>query len=197
MKKGFTLIEILVSLVILSMIAVISSNILQSSIEIESTSSERLKVSRSLNLSSIILKRDIRQIINVPLRDNFGNAMNLTFLGSNLDKKISFNTQIKSISNKISPVKRVEYGLENNNLIRKQFFSPNPINIDESFKTNLIEEVSEIDIRFLHEKMWYQEWPVDPITQRKIPELIKLEFTKNNKEYTWIIEPNFDYVFKY
>ena len=99
MKKGFTLIEILVSLVILSMIAVISSNILQSSIEIESTSSERLKVSRSLNLSSIILKRDIRQIINVPLRDNFGNAMNLTFLGSNLDKKISFNTQIKSISN--------------------------------------------------------------------------------------------------
>ena len=62
MKKGFTLIEILVSLVILSMIAVISSNILQSSIEIESTSSERLKVSRSLNLSSIILKRDIRQL---------------------------------------------------------------------------------------------------------------------------------------
>ena len=49
MKKGFTLIEILVSLVILSMIAVISSNILQSSIEIERTSSERLKVSRSLN----------------------------------------------------------------------------------------------------------------------------------------------------
>jgi len=58
--------------------------------------------------------------------------MNLTFLGSNLDKKISFNTQIKSISNKISPVKRVEYGLENNNLIRKQFFSSNPINIDEA-----------------------------------------------------------------
>ena len=69
------------------MIAVISSNILQSSIEIESTSSERLKVSRSLNLSSIILKRDIRQIINVPLRDNFGNAMNLTFLEVILIKK--------------------------------------------------------------------------------------------------------------
>ena len=152
MKKGFTLIEILVSLVILSMIAVISSNILQSSIEIESTSSERLKVSRSLNLSSIILKRDIRQIINVPLRDNFGNAMNLTFLGSNLDKKISFNTQVKSISNEISPIKRVEYRLENNNLIRKQFFSSNPQNIDENFTINLIDEVSEIDIKFLHQK---------------------------------------------
>ena len=72
---------------------------------------------------------------------------------------------------------------------------------NETYKQELdkliTEEVSEIDIRFMHEKMWYQEWPVDPITQRKIPELIKLEFTKNNKEYTWIIEPNFDYVFKY
>ena len=47
MKKGFTLIEVLVSLIILSMIAVISSNILQSSIEIERTSSERLKSSRN------------------------------------------------------------------------------------------------------------------------------------------------------
>ncbi len=133
----------------------------------------------------------------MPLRDSFGNAMNLTFLGSNLEKKISFNTQVKSISNEISPIKRVEYRLENNNLIRKQFFSSNPQNIDENFTINLIDEVSEIDIKFLHQKTWYQEWPVDPITQRKIPELIKLEFIKNNKEYTWIIEPNFDYVFKY
>ncbi|GIS05210.1 MAG: hypothetical protein CM15mP108_3140 [Gammaproteobacteria bacterium] len=37
MNKGFTLIEILISLVILSMIAVISSNILQSSLELERT----------------------------------------------------------------------------------------------------------------------------------------------------------------
>ena len=42
MNKGFTLIEILISLVILSMIAVISSNILQSSLELERTSTSRL-----------------------------------------------------------------------------------------------------------------------------------------------------------
>ena len=38
MTKGFTLIEVLVSLVILSMITIISSNILQSSLETESLS---------------------------------------------------------------------------------------------------------------------------------------------------------------
>tara|TARA_B100001939_G_scaffold251122_1_gene218094 strand:+ start:6141 stop:6734 length:594 start_codon:yes stop_codon:yes gene_type:complete len=197
MRKGFTLIEVLVSLVILSMIAVISSNILQSSLETEFNSSERLHSARKLNFSSITLRRDIRQIINVPLRDFYGNQIKGTFIGNNIDNKIAFNTKIKSISNEISPIKRVEYVFEENNLVRKQFYSSNPYDAEEFIKSVLIEEVSEIDIRFLHEKMWYQEWPVDPITQRKIPELIKLEFTKNNKEYTWIIEPNFDYVFKY
>ena len=75
MNKGFTLIEILVSLIILSMIAIISSNILQSSLETERTSSQRLQSARTLNFSSIILRRDIRQIINVPLRDNYGNQI--------------------------------------------------------------------------------------------------------------------------
>ena len=196
MSKGFTLIEVLVSLVILSMIAVISSNILQSSLETEFNSSERLQSARKLNFSSINLKRDIRQIINVPLRDFYGNQIKGTFIGNNIDNKIAFNTKIKSISNEISPIKRVEYALEENNLVRKQFYSSNPYDADEFIKSVLIEEVSEIDIKFWHEKMWYQEWPVDTITQRKIPELIKLEFIKNDKEYIWIIEPNFDYVFK-
>ena len=72
MNRGFTLIEVLVSLVILSMITIITSNILQSSLETEQISSERLQSARALNLSSIILRRDIRQIINVPLRDYYG-----------------------------------------------------------------------------------------------------------------------------
>ena len=90
MNKGFTLIEVLVSLVILSMITIISSNILQSSLETERISSERLQSARALNFSSITLRRDIRQIINVPLRDYYGNPIKGTFSGSNADKRISF-----------------------------------------------------------------------------------------------------------
>ena len=123
MNKGFTLIEVLVSLVILSMITIISSNILQSSLETERISSERLQSARSLNFSSITLRRDIRQIINVPLRDYYGNPIKGTFSGSNTDKRISFNSKIKSISNEISPIKRIEYVLDDYKLIRRQFFS--------------------------------------------------------------------------
>ena len=94
MRKGFTLIEVLVSLVILSIIAIISSNILQSSLETERVASKRLNDVKNINFSSIIIKRDIRQIINVPLRDFYGNSINGTMIGNNIEKKISFNSKI-------------------------------------------------------------------------------------------------------
>ena len=196
MTKGFTLIEVLVSLVILSMITIISSNILQSSLETERLSSERLQSARALNFSSLTLRRDIRQIINVPLRDYYGNPIKGTFSGSNIDKRISFNSKIKSISNEISPIKRIEYVLDDDKLIRKQFFSSNPYDSNENIDTNFIEDISELDIRFMYERNWYDRWPVSPVTERQIPTLIKLEFKKSGKEYFWIIEPNIDYVFK-
>ena len=196
MRKGFTLIEVLVSLVILSMIAIISSNILQSSLDTERTVTQRLHSARSLNFSSIIIKRDIRQIINVPLRDYYGNSMQATMVGSNTDKKISFNSKIKSISNDVSPIKRIEYTFQDKTFIRKQFFSSNPYDIDEYFDSQLINNVSSMDIQFMHERQWYSKWPINQITQRKIPTLIKFQFKKDGKDYTWIIEPNIDYVFQ-
>ena len=196
MNKGFTLIEVLVSLVILSMIAVISSNILQSSLELERTSSQRLSSARSLNFSSILIRRDIRQIINVPLKDFYGNPMSATLIGNNEDKRIMFNTKIKSISNNSSPIKRVEYVLEDNKFIRRQFFSTNPYDADEFIDTFLIEDISQMDIEFMIQRQWYQQWPIRPITERQIPTLIKFKFKKNQEAYEWIVEPNIEYVFQ-
>lgn len=196
MNKGFTLIEVLVSLVILSMIAVISSNILQSSLELERTSSQRLSSASNLNFSSILIRRDIRQIINVPLKDFYGNPMSATLIGNNEDKRIMFNTKIKSISNNSSPIKRVEYILEDNKFIRRQFFSTNPYDADEFIATFLIEDISQMDIEFMFQRQWYQQWPISPITERQIPTLIKFKFKKNQEAYEWIVEPNIEYVFQ-
>ena len=72
----------------------------------------------------------------------------------------------------------------------------NENDVDENIKTVLIEDISDLDLRFMYQGTWYERWPSVPITERKIPTLIKLEFTKNNKDYVWIIEPNIDYEFK-
>ena len=97
MNKGFTLIEIVISLIILSVILLISSNILSSALNYQSSTNLKLKKVNELNLASTIIRRDLRQAVNVPSRDFFGNLEPATFNGDYANKSISFNTFINDI----------------------------------------------------------------------------------------------------
>ena len=194
-SKGFTLIEVLVSIVILSIIAVVSTNFLQSSVEARDESSKKLQNIKELNIASSILRRDIRQIINVPIRDYFGNNLKGNFIADTASDSLVFTTLVNA-SYSTSRIRRVEYLYQNNALIRKQYYADNPYSYDEFFETTLLEDISEIEFSYLGTSKWYASWPIDLITQRKIPELIKITFTRNNLEYEWIINPNIDYVYK-
>lgn len=192
-KKGFTIIEVLVTLIILSIIAIISSNILQSSLESEKVSSQRLNSIKELNLASSILRRDIRQIANVSIKDFYGNKINGTFISELGSENLMFTTKVKSFSNEVSPLKRVQYVIENKNFIRKQYYSSNPYNQDEFTKSIIINDIDNLKLSFLNENKWHQSWPVSPITSKKIPTLIKIEFRLDNKDYSWVINPNIEY----
>ena len=192
-KKGFTIIEVLVTLIILSMIAIISSNILQSSLESEKVSSQRLNSIKELNLASSILRRDIRQIANVSIKDFYGNKINGTFISELGSENLMFTTKVKSFSNEVSSLKRVQYVIENKNFIRKQYYSSNPYNQDEYTKSIIINDIDNLKLSFLNENKWHKSWPVSPITSKKIPTLIKIEFRLDNKDYSWVINPNIEY----
>jgi type II secretion system protein J len=192
-RKGFTIIEVLVSLIILSIIAIISSNILQSSLDTERDTTRQLNSIKELNLSSSIIRRDIRQIVNIPSRYFFGNTLYGTLIGSSDSESISFSTRIKSLSNEVSPIKRVEYVLEKNILVRRQYFSSNPYDQSAYTESKLLIDFSELRFSFMYDNKWHSSWPINLATSKKIPTIIKLDFTTNNKEYLWMIEPNILY----
>lgn len=192
-NKGFTIIEVLISLVILSMIAIVSSNILKSSLNTEQETSLQLNSIKELNLASTIIRRDLRQIVNVNSKDFYGNNLYGTFISQINSQSLMFNSNIKSLSDEVSPIKRIQYELDDNNLIRKQYFSSNPYGQDDFTKIELIKNIDNLSFSFFHENSWYQSWPVSLVTSKKIPVLIKIEFTKKNKKYSWIINPNITY----
>ena len=192
-NKGFTIIEVLVTLIILSMIAIITSNILQSSLQSEKKSTQRLNSIKELNLASSILRRDIRQIANVSIKDFYGNKMYGTFISELNSDNLMFTTNVKSFSNEVSPLKRVQYVVEDKNFVRKQYYSTNPYNQDEYTKSIIINNIDKLQLSFLNENKWHQSWPVSPITSKKIPTLIKIEFRLDNKDYSWVINPNIEY----
>ena len=161
-NKGFTIIEVLVTLIILSMIAIITSNILQSSLESEKKSTQRLNSIKELNLASSILRRDIRQIANVSIKDFYGNKMYGTFISELNSDNLMFTTKVKSFSNEVSPLKRVQYVVEDKNFVRKQYYSSNPYNQDEYTKSIIINDIDKLQLSFLNENKWHQSWPVSP-----------------------------------
>lgn len=192
-NKGFTILEVLVSLVILSMIALVSSNIIKSSLETKQETSLHLNSIKELNLASSIIRRDFRQIVNVSLKDFYGNSMYGTFISPINSESLMFNSNIKSLSDDISPIKRIQYEYEDNKLIRKQFFSSNPYDSADYTNIELINNIYDFELTFLYENSWYESWPISLITSKKIPTLIKVEFSKQNKNYSWVIDPNISY----
>jgi type II secretion system protein J len=194
-KKGFTLIEVLVSIVILSIIAIVSTNFLQSSISAREEGAKKLQNIKELNIASSILRRDMRQILNVPIRDYFGNNLKGNFIADAISNSIVFTTLVNS-SFSTSRVRRVEYLYQDKKFIRRQYFADNPYSYEEYFETTLLDEVTEIEFSYMTNRKWYPVWPIDITTKVKIPELVKITFVKNDLKYEWIINPNIDYVYK-
>lgn len=193
MNKGFTIIEVLVSLAILSMIALVSSNILKSSLATEQQTKQHLDSIKELNLASTIVRRDIRQIVNVSSKDFYGNDMYGTFISPINSQSLMFSSNIKSLSDEKSPIKRIQYELVDGTLNRKQFFSSNPYEPDDYTNTELINNIDYLEFTYFYENSWHESWPISLITSKKIPTLIKIEFSKQNKDYSWIIDPNISY----
>ncbi len=193
--KGFTLIEVLVSIVILSIIAIVSTNFLQSSIDAKSQTALKLQNIKELNIASNIIRRDLRQLINVPIRDFFGNNLNGNFLADPSSSSLIF-TSIVNSSNLTSKVRRIEYLYQDESIIRKQYYADNPYSYDENFKTILLKDVTEFELSYMNATKWYSVWPIDIATKNKIPELVKLTFTRQDLEYEWIVNPKIDYVYK-
>ena len=196
MNKGFTLIEIIISLIILSVILLISSNILSSALNYQSSTNINLKKVNELNLASTIIRRDLRQAVNVPSRDFFGNLEPSTFNGDYSNKSISFNTFISDISIDTSSIKKILYFFNDNNLYRRQYHSSSPFKNDDYFESILLKNISEVNFTYMHERRWHNSWPVGDISSRKIPTLIRIDFKMNNNDYHWIIEPDIKNVYQ-
>ena len=96
MHKGFTLLEVLISLIILSIIAVVSTNFLQSSVVLKNQADNKLEMIREFDLGSHILRRDFLATVNAPMRDSFGNRVS-SFIGSNSEQKLILQTNLKKI----------------------------------------------------------------------------------------------------
>lgn len=195
MKKGFTLIEVLISLVILSIIAIVSTNFLQSSIDLRNQSKSKVDDIKVFNLGVSTIRRDLMSVVNLPMRDNFGNQLP-NFIGSNADKKITFLGFINRIDSSRSSISRIEYLFDDTKFIRRVYFTADPYDYDDYIDSVIFNNIEDVEISFLIDNRWFTEWPAGQTAAYMIPKLVKIEINDKDRDFEIIINPNIDYVYR-
>ena len=195
MKKGFTLIEVLISLVILSIIAIVSTNFLQSSIDLRNQSKLKVDDIKVFNLGVSTIRRDLMSTVNLPMRDNFGNQLP-NFIGSNTDKKITFLGFINRIDSSRSSISRIEYLFDDTKFIRRVYFTADPYDYDDHIDSVIFDNIDDVEITFLSDNRWFTEWPAGQTAAYKIPKLVKIEINDKDRDFEIIINPNIEYVYR-
>ena len=195
MKKGFTLIEVLISLVILSIIAIVSTNFLQSSIDLRNQSKSKVDDIKVFNLGVSTIRRDLMSVVNLPMRDNFGNQLP-NFIGSNIDKKITFLSFINRIDSSRSSISRIAYLFDDTKFIRRVYFTADPYDYDDYIDSVIFNNIDDVEISFLIDNRWFTEWPAAQTAAFIIPKLVKIEINDKDRDFEIIINPNIDYVYR-
>ena len=144
-SKGFTLIEVLISLVILSIITVITSSFLQSSIQSKEIVFSKSAHTLKINLLADALREDVTNAVNIPLLDSRGEPQTRTFYSGQNSDSFTFITKIRSGKSFSSSMVQVQYLVEDDKLLRRQFFAPAPSNLSRFSETVLLQNIKNIN----------------------------------------------------
>lgn len=197
LRQGFTLIEAMISMVIVSLILLISTNILESSISSRTQTLNVLDDVKEFNLISNTLRRDFRQAMNVPMRDTFGLPVNATFYSAEQSNRVTLTTKVNHSNTMTSNLRRIEYLLQDGALVRRQYYAVNPYMSQESFESKLFEDVDDLSFGFSDGSKWYSQWPNDEVTSRTMPQLIQVKLVIDNHKIEWLIAPRIKHEYQF
>jgi general secretion pathway protein J len=177
MEAGFTLVEVLIAMAITAFVSVLSYQTLSTAlvgIESARAESERLQ---EINRAFTVLSRDIRQLTNRPIRDEFGQVASAVS-GGELARdplRLTRSGWHNSTGAPRSTLQRVAYRLEEDRLLRLSYPVLDRTTAIEPTETVLIEDVELFELRFLpsinavdvdrnqviDRRFWQENWVAD------------------------------------
>ena len=116
--RGFTLIEVLVAFLIFAMIGAISAQLLSQTIRAQGDLAERGERLGDIHRAMQIIQRDVMQLVDRPIRDNYGDPLQALVIGSNGAIEFTRAGWRNPLQLPRAEVQRVAYLLQDNKLMR-------------------------------------------------------------------------------
>jgi len=176
-SSGFTLIEVLIAMAITAFIAVVAYSGL--SAVISGVDNVRAEAARLNELSRVfnLLSRDLRQVVNRPVYDEFGSRRSALEGGPLAREMLSFTRAgwHNTAGSPRSALQRVSYYLDDGALVRASWPVLDPATAIEPIETILLENVEVFEVRFLADttalsvnqdstidrRLWAENWIAD------------------------------------
>jgi general secretion pathway protein J len=210
-RGGFTLIEVLVAMAITAVIAVLAYVSLSTVIVgVDSVRREADQIN-TLNRAFQVLARDIRQVVDRPILDEFG-SREAALEGGPLARQMLALTRAgwhNTVDLPRSSLQRVAYYLEEDRLIRASWSVLDRSGSSEPREVTLLEGVESFDLQFLDDisalrinqgieldrRLWLDNWLADISQPNVVIELpaaltIRLDITDCGQiERTYVLPP--------
>ena len=149
--EGFTLIEVLIAMAITAVIALVAYTSLSTVIAgVETARAEGRRVA-TLNRAFTVLSRDIRQVVDRPVRDEYGGRESALEGGPLARQTLAFTRAgwHNTVGLPRSTLQRVAYFLDEDRLVRASWPVLDRNSAIEPTEVTLLEGVSRFEVQFL------------------------------------------------
>lgn len=142
---GFTLIEIMVALLIFAVIGMISSQLLSQVIDSHEHLSERGQRTSDVHRAMQAMQRDILQLANRPIRDEYGDMRPPILIGAEGAMEFSRSGWRNPLGLPRAEVQRVSYLVQDNKLMRAYWPVLDRAQDTEPAYQTLLEDVERVE----------------------------------------------------
>ena len=159
---GFTLLELLVAVAIFAVLSAMAYGGLRNVIDNSQQTEIAMQRLQQVQLAMLKISRDLTQLSQRSIRDEYGNTSNYILTGQGDDIFIEFTRSGRRNPAEMlrSHLQRVAYKLEENTLSRLHWPQLDRTQEMLPYESVLLEEVESAGIRFLDiNNEWHEEWP--------------------------------------
>lgn len=162
LKRGFTLLELLVALSIFSVLSVMAYGGLQTVISTKQSTEKSAERISEIQLVMTRISNDLRQAVARKIRDEYGSFLPAMQTSKNGDDAVSWTragyrnpAQLKR-----SNVQRIAYKLEQQKLVRVTWPVLDRAQNTEALEIQVLSNVDSVEWRFLNnDAQWVSDWP--------------------------------------
>ncbi len=175
-NKGFTLIEVMLAMAITGFIAVMAYNGLSAAINSAERQQLQARTLADIQISLAVMERDIRQLVQRPIRDEYGDQQPSLKGGSQQEYLLTLSRGgwDNVLKQRRSELQRVRYTLEDDQLWRESWPVLDRVDAEEGLqRLLLIDGVMDFQLAFLNSDTqaasqsplggeWVDDWSPQP-----------------------------------